>query len=160
MRSALCLAILAFFAGAGWSQVPAKRRVAVFDFDNASVQAAISSSDFRTHAPEVGKSVSELLITKLVKDGNVIVVERSAIDKVLAEQNLSNSDRADPATAAKLGRLLGVDAIVLGTITHYDYDEKIKRGSKFFDTARSPKAKYDISAKVQISTRLVSPNTA
>lgn len=160
VRSFLCLAILAFFAGTGWSQVPAKRKVAVFDFDNAALQGAISSSNFQTHAPEVGKSVSELLITKLVKDGNAIVVERSAIDKVLAEQNLSNSDRSDPATAAKLGRLLGVDAIVLGTITRYDYDEKIKRGSKFFDTARSPKAKYDISAKVQISTRLVSPNTA
>jgi curli biogenesis system outer membrane secretion channel CsgG len=75
--------MLAFFAGAGWSQVPAMRRVAVFDFDNAAVQGTISSSNFHTHSPAVGKSVSELLITKLVKDGNVIVVERSAIDKVL-----------------------------------------------------------------------------
>jgi hypothetical protein len=107
--------------------------------------------------------VSELLISKLVQDGNVTVVERAAIDKIIAEQNLTNSDRADPATAAKVGKLLGVDAIILGTITRYDYDEKMKgyvghrRGSK---GSASPQAKYDVMAKVQISTRLVSPDTA
>ena len=56
-----------------------------------------------------------------------------------------------------------MDAIILGTITRYDYDEKMKgyvghaRGSR---GSASPQAKYDVTAKVQISTRLVSPDTA
>ena len=53
---------------------------------------------------------------------------RAAIDKLIAEQNFSNSDRADPVTAAKIGRILGVDAIILGTITHYDYEDKVTGG--------------------------------
>jgi len=134
--------------------------VAVLDFENGAVQTVINSSYLGTHAPDVGKGVSELLISKLVQDGTVTVVERAAIDKILAEQNLTNSDRADPATAAKVGKVLGVEAIILGTITHYDYSEKIKKASSFWGYSSSPKAKYDISAKAQITTRLVSPDTA
>ncbi|HKE21855.1 MAG TPA: CsgG/HfaB family protein [Bryobacteraceae bacterium] len=152
--------MLTFLTGASWSQVSPKKRVAVLDFENGAVQTVINSSYLGTHAPDVGKGVSELLISKLVQDGTVTVVERAAIDKILAEQNLTNSDRADPATAAKVGKVLGVEAIILGTITHYDYSEKIKKASSFWGYSSSPKAKYDISAKAQITTRLVSPDTA
>jgi len=134
--------------------------VAVLDFENGAVQSVVNSSYLGTHAPDVGKGVSELLISKLVHDGSVTVVERSALDKVLAEQDFANSQRADPATAARLGKLLGVDAIILGTITHYDYTEKIKKASSFWGYSSSPKAEYDVSAKAQISTRLVSPDSA
>jgi curli biogenesis system outer membrane secretion channel CsgG len=159
MRSAVYLA-LALFAGSCWSQVPAKKRVAVFDFENAAVQAAITSSYFQTHAPDIGKGVAELLVSKLVQDAEVTVLERTAIDKVLEEQNLTASDRTDPTAAARLGRLLGVDAIVLGTITHYEYDEKMKGASRFFGDSGSPKRKCDISSKIIISTRLINPDTA
>ena len=148
---------------AAWGQTLPKKRVAVFAFNNAAVQAGVSSPYLQTDTPELGKGVSDLLISKLVQNGNVSVVERTALDKVLAEQNLTNSDRADPETAAKLGRVLGVDAIILGTITRYDYDEKMKgyvghqRGKRGFAPTQ---AKYDVTAKVQISTRLVSPDTA
>ena len=46
------------------------------------------------------------------------------MDKVLAEQNFSNSDRADAATAAKIGRVLGIDAIIIGSITQFGRDDK------------------------------------
>lgn len=159
MRPAFYLA-MAFLALACWSQVAAKKRVAVFDFENAAVEGSISSTYFQTHAPDIGKGVSQLLVTKLVQKGQVAVLERTAVDKVLAEQNLSASDRIDPITAAKLGRLLGVDAIILGTITHYQYEEKMKGPSWFWGGNASPTRKCDISAKVYISTRLVSPDTA
>ena len=42
----------------------------------------------------------------------------------MAEQNFSNSDRADPNSAAKIGRLLGVDAIIVGSITQFGNDTK------------------------------------
>jgi len=152
--------MLAILTGASWSQVSPKKRVAVLDFENGAVQTVVNSSFLGAHAPDVGKGASELLISKLVRDGSVTVVERAAIDKILAEQNLTNSDRADPATAAKIGKILGVDAIILGTITHYDYSEKIKKASSFWGYSSSPKAKYDISARAQITIRLVSPDTA
>ena len=42
----------------------------------------------------------------------------------MAEQNFSNSDRADPNSAAKIGRILGVDAIIVGSITQFGRDDK------------------------------------
>src|SRR3954452_10406094 len=112
--------LLISFAFVRAADVPAKKRIALLDFDNAAVQGAPISPFFQMSQPNVGKAVVDLLINRLVRDGSCSVIERSAIDKLLAEQNLSNSDRFDPQTAAKLGRLLGVDAIVLGSITQYD----------------------------------------
>ena len=66
---------------------------------------------------DIGKGIADLMVTNLVKDGSYSVIERKALDKIMAEQNFSNSDRANPTSAAKLGKLLGVDAIIVGSIT-------------------------------------------
>ena len=101
---------------------PRKKRVAVFDFDYATVRsdvAALFGSDV-----DVGKGISDLLVRNLVQDGTYSVIERKALDKIMAEQNFSNSDRANPNSAAKLGKLLGVDAIIVGSITQFGNDTK------------------------------------
>ncbi len=99
-----------------------KKRVAVFDFDFATVQTA-SAAAFGQNI-DVGKGISDLLVKYLVQDGTYSVIERKALDKVLAEQNFSNSDRANPASAAKLGKLLGVDAIIVGSVTQFGNETK------------------------------------
>ena len=89
-----------------------KKRVAIFDFDYATVHRdiyALFGSDV-----DVGKGISDLLVKNLVTDGSYSVIERKAMDKIMAEQNFSNSDRADPSSAAKIGKLLGVNAIIIG----------------------------------------------
>jgi curli biogenesis system outer membrane secretion channel CsgG len=162
MRASKWVIVLLLAATAAWGEAPQKKRIAIFDFDNAAVQGGMSIPFFQNSPPNVGKAAADLLITKLVQDGNVSVIERNAIDKLIAEQNLTNSDRTDPTTAAKLGRILGVDAIVMGTITHYDYADKTTGGGTHFAGfgGASMKTKHNISAKVLISTRLVSPDTA
>jgi curli biogenesis system outer membrane secretion channel CsgG len=99
-----------------------KKRVAVFDFDYATVQSA-SAAAFGTNV-DVGKGISDLLVRHLVQDGTYSVIERKAMDKILGEQNFSNSDRADANSAAKIGRILGVDAIIVGSVTQFGYDNK------------------------------------
>lgn len=164
MRTVAWVTILAVATVAAWGQAAPKKRVAIFDFDNAAVQGGMKLPFAETNTPNLGKAAADLLITKLVQDGGVSVIERSAIDKLLAEQNFSNSDRTDPVTAAKLGRVLGVDAIILGTITRYDYADKTtgsSGGARFGGFGgTSMKTKHDINAMVQISTRLLSPDTA
>src|SRR5215472_16507324 len=86
---------------------PRKARIAVMDFDYATVQS-YSSAMFGSNV-DVGKGVTDLLIAGLVKNGTFSVIERQALDKLMAEQNFSNSQRADSTSAAKLGKLLGVD---------------------------------------------------
>lgn len=163
MRAVCWVTVLTLGTVSAWGQGPQKKRVAVFDFDNAAVQGGITFPFAETGAPNLGKAAADLLITKLVQDGALSVLERNAIDKLLAEQDFSNTNRTDPATAARLGRVLGVDTIILGTITQYDYVDKTTGGggSHFGGFGGgSMKTKHDINAKVQISIRLVSPDTA
>ncbi len=105
---------------AGWAQT--KKRVAVMDFDYATVKSTVAAV-FGTDT-DVGKGITDLLVTRLVTDGAYSVIERKALDKIIAEQNFSNSDRANPDTAAKIGRILGVDAIIVGSITQFGRDDK------------------------------------
>lgn len=125
---ALCLGLVLVLATTAAAQAPnanataRKKRVAVFDFDYATVHQysyAIFGRDI-----DVGKGVTDLLVTMLVKDGTYSVIERKNLDKILGEQNFSNSDRANPASAAKIGKLLGVDAIIVGSITQFGNDTK------------------------------------
>ena len=116
----LC-AVLVLLSVSGFA-AERKKRLAVFDFDYATVRsgiAAIFGSDI-----DVGKGISDLLVKRLVQDGTYSVIERKAMDKILAEQNFSNSDRANPNSAARLGKLLGVDAIIVGSITQFGNDTK------------------------------------
>jgi curli biogenesis system outer membrane secretion channel CsgG len=106
------------------SQDAPKRRprVAVMDFDYATVQT-VSASIFGTNV-DIGKGIVDMLVNDLVKDGSYSVIERKALDKILTEQNFSNSNRADPNSAAKIGKLLGVDAIIVGSITEFGNETK------------------------------------
>jgi curli biogenesis system outer membrane secretion channel CsgG len=92
------------------------------DFDYATVQS-YSSAMFGSNI-DVGKGITNLLIANLVKNGTYSIIERSALDKIMAEQNFNNSQRADPSSAAKLGKLLGVDAIIVGSITQFGNETK------------------------------------
>jgi len=165
MRSVLRYALLIAMISSAASAQSAKKRVAVFDFDAAAATQTAVMPFFQPSTPNVGKAVADLLLTRLVQDAIVNVIERSALDKLLAEQNLSNSNRTDPQSAAKIGRILGVDAVIVGSITHYDFDDKTPGGGgssvPFAGIGRSPMStKHDMKGRVQISARLVSPDTA
>ncbi len=95
----------------------AKRRVAILPFEYGAVTSEVGTVD-------VGKGITALMISKLVNDGTYRVVDRQMLDNILKEQNLSVSDRADPATAIKIGKILACDAIIVGTVTHFGFENK------------------------------------
>jgi curli biogenesis system outer membrane secretion channel CsgG len=99
-----------------------KKRVAVMNFDYGTVRTTVAQI-FGTDQ-DVGKGISDMLVEKLVNGGQYSVIERNALDKILKEQNFSNSDRADASTAAKIGAVLGVDAIIIGSITQFGRDDQ------------------------------------
>lgn len=94
-----------------------KKRVAVLDFDFSAVQRWWDSNW------DVGQGISDIIVRELVQDGTYSVIERRAMDALLAEQNFSTGERANPATAARIGQLLGVDAIIVGTITQFGTED-------------------------------------
>ncbi len=139
-----------------------KRRVAVLNFDYATVQS-FAASIFNANV-DVGKGVADMMVDKLVSTGVYQVYERKALEKILAEQNLSNSDRADPATAARIGQLIGVDAIVFGSITQFGRDDKTTEvGAIGRATGRygiTGIGKRQSKAVVALSARIVNVDTA
>jgi len=141
-----------------------KKRVAVLNFEYGTVQSSVSAI-FGTNQ-DVGKGISDLLVQKLVQDGKYSVIERNAIDKILGEQNFGNSDRVDSGTAAKIGKILGVDAVIMGSITQFGRDDKNTSvsggalgnyGSKF---GLGGVGKHNAKAVVGITGRLVDTTTA
>jgi len=140
-----------------------KKAVAVLNFDYSTVQSGVAAI-FGTNQ-DIGKGVADLLVEKLVKSGQYRVIERKAIDKIVSEQNFSNSDRADSNTAAKIGRLIGADAIIMGSITQFGRDDK--KTNVGGSVIGSHLSKYGLGgvgaskakAVVGLSARLVSVNT-
>jgi curli biogenesis system outer membrane secretion channel CsgG len=62
-----------------------------------------------------GDLAADLMTQSLIEQG-ADVIERQHLDSVLKEQSLSSSSAFDPNTAKQLGRLLGVDALFVGTV--------------------------------------------
>jgi curli biogenesis system outer membrane secretion channel CsgG len=140
-----------------------KHRVAVVNFDYATVQSGVAAI-FGTNF-DVGKGVADLLVERLVQGGTYSVIERKALDKIVGEQNFSNSDRADANSAAKIGRLLGVDAIIIGSITQFGRDDKNTSvgGGAFGGVTRryglGGVGKREAKAVVGVTARLVNTDT-
>lgn len=86
-----------------------RRRIGVVSFDNKAPYAQA----------RIGNTATDILITELVKSGKFIVVEREKMDKLLEEQKLGQSGAVDPNTAARVGKILGLNAIVTGSISQF-----------------------------------------
>ena len=132
-----------------------KKRVALFDFEFGAVHRWWSW-DW-----DIGKSIADMVVTNLVRDGTYSVVERKQLDRILAEQNFQVSDRVNPATAARIGKILGVNAIVIGTITQFGFETKKVGAGGFgrrFGLGKIGKKKS--KATVVVDARLVDTQTA
>jgi curli biogenesis system outer membrane secretion channel CsgG len=138
-----------------------KRLVAVMNFDYGTVRTVVASI-FGTDQ-DVGKGITDLMVQKLVQDGKYRVIERAALDKIIAEQNFNNSDRADPSSASKIGRILGVDTIILGSITKFGRDDKqvggVGGGRGGWTSVIAGAGKKESKAVVAITARLVNTTT-
>ncbi len=153
---------LAFLVGSASAQAP-KKRVAVLNFEYGTVSTSVAQI-FGTNQ-DVGKGIADILVGRFVEGSVYSVYERKSIDKVMSEQNFSNSDRADPAAASKIGRILGVEAIIIGSITQFGRDDrstKVGGGAIGGITRRyglGGIGKRDSKAVVGISARMVDTST-
>lgn len=86
-----------------------KRRVGVVDFENKTAYGQ----------NRLGQAASDILITEMVKTGKFIVIERDKMNKLLDEQKLGVSGAIDPNTVAKMGKILGLNAIITGAISNF-----------------------------------------
>jgi TolB-like protein len=96
--------------------------------------AVVEFVDLEGRVTNFGRFVAEELITRLYQTRKFKVIERQLLNKIVAEQKLSLGGMIDQASAQKLGKLLGVDAIASGTVT-------------------------DLGKSLRVNARLISTNT-
>jgi hypothetical protein len=78
----------------------------------------VAIADFRG-ASRSGSQIATLVQSKLMRTQYFSIVERDKLRRILEEQNLGQSGIVDENTAASVGRLLGVDALIFGEVTTY-----------------------------------------
>lgn len=98
-----------------------KKRIGIVDFDDASHYSAWGG-----HRNALAETARDAATEALVKSGAFVVIEREQIAQVLKEQGLGMTGAISAQTAAKAGKLLGLQAIVTGKITDFDEDSKRK----------------------------------
>ena len=106
VRWAMALASVALFSPA--LQAQGKPVVAVLYFDNNSIGRDARDYD------GVGKGMAELMINDLLANPAVQVVERERVQALLVEQNLTRQGSIDPATAIRLGKIIGAQYMITG----------------------------------------------
>src|SRR6185312_2416447 len=75
--------------------------------------AVLPFRDLSGAKASVGEAIRETVTSDLKTLGGVRVVERAELDRVLGEQHLQATE-VDPATAAKVGKMLGATLIAVG----------------------------------------------
>lgn len=135
----------------------AKKKVAVLDFEYGTIRDRWWPGEW-----DIGKGISDMLVTQLVKDGTFSVIERRQLEAVINEQKLGASGLVDASTAAQIGRILGVQYVIIGSITQFGIE------TKSFDTGGFGRllglgADVGVStttATVYIDTRMIDTTTA
>jgi curli biogenesis system outer membrane secretion channel CsgG len=104
------LIVILFASNLGFSaELP---RVAVIGFDSTSPGYLWSIDS------ELSKAATDLMINALVNINRFRIFERNKLEAILQEQDFQvSSGRVDPSTAVKIGKMIGVDSIVTGSIT-------------------------------------------
>lgn len=109
-RTAASLIAAAAFAPALVAQTATDSRptVAVMHFNNGATGKAHEELD------ALRGGIADILISELSSNAAIRVVEREQVDKLVAEQNLSATERIDKATAVRIGKMLGAHHMIFG----------------------------------------------
>lgn len=143
--SFLFLTASAAFAADAYNQL-AKELSAVAKSASQTKIAIIPFSYVDKRVSDGGSVVSERLTTRIVKLKKFLVIERSLLETVLKEQNLQTSGLVDAETAKQLGKILGVDAVINGTLLDVE-DGMVEVNARLIKTDT---AEMMTSASVQV----------
>jgi TolB-like protein len=101
--------------------------------------AVVEFPDLNGYQSSLGQFIAEELITQLstgANAGQFDVVERRQLTRVLQEQELTDSSLFDAGSISKIGKILGIDTIVTGSIADLGTDIKINARAISVETAK------------------------
>jgi TolB-like protein len=73
----------------------------------------------------LGKVFSEVLTTSFVNSEAFKIIEREHIEKVVKELQLTQSGIIDPSSAKQIGKMVGADAILTGSVIKFGNDVRV-----------------------------------
>ena len=111
------LALLLALPSSGFAQ--GKIRVAVWEFENHAGSQHWYSNQL---GPAARNQIDTEFSENQLLSAKFSVVERDKLNLVLKEQGLATAGAVDPTTAAKVGKLLGVQYVVMGGIDKFNID--------------------------------------
>jgi curli biogenesis system outer membrane secretion channel CsgG len=148
---------LAGLAGSAQAQTEKSKRpaVAVMDFEYGTVNYHWWGEY------NIGKGMADQVVDALLEDGSFRVIERKKLDTILAEQDFSASDRADPSAAklTKLGKVLGVKYIIAGSITKFGGEEKNYGGGGLIKGKLGGLGLKKAKTEVSLTARMIDTTT-
>ena len=95
---------------------------------------AITEFTYGDEFNDFTRNVQDILYTNLIQRG-MTVVEREKMEQVLEELGKSFSGMLDSSTAAEIGKMLGVEAIVVGTVA--DMGNSVDLRARLVDVEKS-----------------------
>lgn len=155
---AVCCLLLTVLTGCGAPRASIRRdydfnqikRIGVLKFDSSQI-GYLSSYD-------PGNAVADEFVLQLL-DRGIMVVERSYLENIMKEQDLGTSGRLDTTTIKKIGKLLGVDALIIGTVIKGVQDRKERFYLKDEQQDRMREEIFVVNAEVSINARMVDVET-
>ncbi len=99
-------------------------RMAVLKLDDGSIQR----QEWWGKDWDVGTGLADVLTSSLMQRNRFRLIERAALKDVLGEQALANSAVVDPKKAAELGKVAGVDYLIIGKVTEFAWEKKDSGG--------------------------------
>jgi curli biogenesis system outer membrane secretion channel CsgG len=127
-------------------------KIAVLPFDDGSIDE-VWWGDY-----DVGSGVSDELVTALLNltPQKFRVMEREQIQRVLEEQEFGASGLVDASSAAKIGKILGVQFLLIGKVT--EFTNKTTGGA--LSLGGKGLGLKTTTSRVVIDARLVDTNSA
>lgn len=106
---------------------------------------------------ELGRGVSDVFATEAFRSGRFVVTEREQLAAIVREQDLGRSGRVDPASAAEAGRILGAEAMALGSVTEFGVEQSGGGGVLFGILGGRAET---VTARVTVDVRIADAVTA
>jgi len=139
LRGLAAIALVVPLIGLPRAATAQKPRIAVLGFEN--------NTTFTFLGDRLGNAAADEMTTQLVKTGEFSVIERRQIEAILAEQRAGQSGVIDPATAARVGKILGAQLVIVGSITKFSIDKKSAGIGRLAVSASYSEAESNIDAR-------------
>lgn len=145
-RLSVLVMLLALICGFS-SIATASQTIAVLPFETAG-----GVDSWWWGMEEMLDGTAQLITDRLANDPDLVVVDRTRIEDILMEQDFQESGAVDPTTASQIGRLIGADLMVVGTLNEFGFKNEGGISVSVFSISQA-------NASVRLSARIIAVET-